>query len=253
MEMGTKHTLKRTFFICATLGFFAACGSAKGRTLVVEVKEKIENTESSFHGMKAREEDNGAKRDRVILDLHYNDWVGDRQDVNTGWRSIGYNWNLMYDMPFNKKSTTALGLGLRFGKSVVQHNGLFAMNDSLSSTMLMSTNGLAFNRTNQRFVQSFLELPVELRFRGDVAKSYRVSLGASIGLRLNSYERWREGSNKMREYNHNNALIWRAGVYTRIGYGRWNFYGAYYITPMFNGSLDSKLNTWQAGLSLTIF
>jgi hypothetical protein len=251
MEMGTKQQI---IAIC-TLAFglvMSSCGNIRQKTLMV-VDEMKPNVESAFQGMHAKEPENGAKRDRLMLDVHYNDWLGDRQNVNTGWRSIGYNWNFYHDMPLNKKSTVSIATGLRFGKSVIQHNGLFSVGGYMNNSVLLSTSHIQFPRRNQRFVQSHLELPLELRFRGANKKSYRFTLGGSIGLRLNSYERWREGSEKFREFNHANAMIWRAGAYMRLGYNRWSFYGAYYLTPWFQGNGNSKLNTIQVGVSFSFF
>lgn len=251
MEMGTKQQI---IGICAlTLGLaVSSCGNLRKKTLMV-VDELKPNVESAFQGVHAKEPENGAKRDRLMLDVHYNDWLGERSEVKTGWRSIGYNWNFYHDMPLNSKSTVSIATGLRFGKTVVQHNGFIQVGDSINQSILVSTNNIEFPRTNQRFVQSHLELPLELRFRGVNKKSYRLTLGGSIGMRLNSYERWREGSDKFREFNHANAMIWRAGAYMRLGYHRWSFYGAYYLTPWFQGNDNSKLNTVQVGVSFSFF
>jgi hypothetical protein len=251
MEMGTKQQI---IGICAlALGMaVSSCGNLRKKTLMV-VDNAKPNVESAFQGMSAKEPENGARRDRLILDVHYNDWLGERENVNTGWRSIGYNWNFYRDIPLNSVSTISIATGLRFGKSVIQHNGLFMVGDSINQSVLLANTGLGFNRNNQRFVQSHLELPLELRFRGVNKKSIRFTLGGSIGWRLNSYERWREGSEKFREYNHANAMMWRAGTYMRLGYNQWSFYGAYYLTPWFEGSGNSKLNTIQMGVSFSFF
>ncbi len=232
--------------------YFSSCGSIRNRTLVVdeETKPKIEST---FQGLYARDTDEGPKRDRFILDIHYNDWIGDREDVNTGWNSIGFNGNALFDFPFNKASTISLATGLRFGRTAIQHDGLFFISDSINSSILFPTTNLNYPRTKQRFIQSHLEVPLEIRFRGKSLKSYRFTLGASFGLKLQSYEKWRENDKKYREYNHPNTSFWRAGVYTRIGYHRWNVFASYYFTPLFNGNADSKLNTLQLGISLSIF
>lgn len=249
--MGTKQQIIAICTVALGLAI-SSCGNIRKKTLMV-VDEVKPNVESTFQGMRTSQSGNGARRDRLMLEVHYNDWLGERAEVKTGWRSIGYNWNFYHDIPLNKTSTVSIATGLRFGKTVVQHNGFFQMGDSINQSVLLSTNNMEFPRTNQRFVQSHLELPLELRFRGVNKISYRLTLGASIGLRLNSYERWREGSNKFREFNHANAMIWRAGTYMRLGYHRWSFYGAYYLTPWFQGNGNSKLNTVQVGVSFSFF
>jgi hypothetical protein len=251
MEMGTKQQI---IGICAlALGMaVSSCGNLRKKTLMV-VDNAKPNVESAFQGMTAKEPENGARRDRLILDVHYNDWLGERENVNTGWRSIGYNWNFYRDIPLNRASTVSIATGLRFGKTVIQHNGLIAVGQNIENSILNPALTQGDFRSNQRFIQSHLELPLELRFRGVNKKSIRFTLGGSIGWRLNSYERWREGSEKFREYNHANAMMWRAGTYMRLGYNQWSFYGAYYLTPWFEGSGNSKLNTIQMGVSFSFF
>jgi len=249
--MGTKQQIRLIFTISAGFLLFS-CGNLRQQTLII-VDEVKPNVESAFQGTHAIKLEDGARRDRLILDVHYNDWLGDRQNVKTGWRSIGYNWNFYTDIPLNSKSTVSVATGLRFGKTAVQHNGLFVFGDSVPSSNLMSTNNMDFNRSKQRFVQSHLELPLELRFRGLNKKSFRLTFGGSIGIRLNSYERWKVGSEKFREYNHPNSMIWRAGAHMRLGYHRWSFYAAYYFTPWFEGNGNSELNTLQVGLSFSFF
>lgn len=251
MEMGTKQQLIVLFGLAFGMSL-NSCGNVRKKTLVV-VDNSKPNVESAFQGLTAQGLENGARRDRLILDVHYNDWLGERENVNTGWRSIGYNWNFYRDMPLNRSSTVAIATGLRFGKTVIQHNGLIPVGDNINESVLQPALVLGDYRNKQRFVQSHLELPLELRFRGANKKSYRLTFGGSIGLRLNSYERWREGSEKFREYNHANAMVWRVGTYVRLGYNRWSFYGAYYLTPWFEGSGNSKLNTFQMGVSFSFF
>jgi hypothetical protein len=242
----------RQFFIFCMALLLSSCGNLyKGSLAVVEdAKPKIEST---FQGLYARDEDEGPKRDRFILDVHYNDWLGDRDSVKTGWNSIGFNANALFDFPFNKKSTVSWATGVRFGHSSTQHNGLFFINDSINSSILYPTNDINFTRSGQRFIQSYLEVPLEIRFRGENLKSYRFTLGGSIGIGLNSYEKWRQGDSKYREYNHPNTTLLRASAFARMGYHRWNLFAAYYFTPMFNGAQDSKLNQLQLGFSISIF
>lgn len=219
--------------------------------VINEVESK--NKESAYHGLHARENNQGAKRDRLILDLHYNDWIGAAADVKTGWRSVGFNVNGFFDFPLNSANTLSIASGLRFGVSTVQHDGLFFVQQSIASSILLPTNNMNFQREQQRFRQSHIEIPLEFRLRGKNMNSYRLNLGASSGVLLNSYETWREGNLRFREFNHSNLSRFRFGGYFRLGYQRWCLYGTYFFTPLFTGPLDTRLNQLQIGLSLSIF
>lgn len=232
--------------------FITSCGTIRKGSLVIEneIKPKVEST---FQGLYAREDEAGPKKDRLIVDIHYNDWLGDRDDVRTGWNSIGFNMNGMFDFPFNKKSTVAFATGLRFSRTSVQHDGLFLVGTGQNNTILFPTTDFDFPRSNQRLIQSHFDLPLELRFRGEALKSFRFTLGGSIGVRVNSYEKWREGDLKFREYNHPNTMLLRAGAFVRVGYNHVSLFAGYHFTPIFSGDLDSKLNVFQVGLSLSLF
>lgn len=250
--MGTKLEQMKYLLILQFALFVSSCGSIRKGYLAIheETKPKIEST---FQGLYARDDNEGPKRDRFILDVHYNEWIGERASVKTGWNSIGFNGNALFDFPFNKASTVSFGTGLRFGRTSIQHDGLFFISDSVNSSILFPTADIDFPRAKQRFIQSYLEVPLELRFRGAQLNAYRFTLGGSFGIRLNSFEKWQEGNNKFRENNHPNTELLRAGAFVRIGYQRWSIFASYNFTPMFNGPIDSKLNILQMGLSISIF
>ncbi len=242
----------RSIFFLLSVFTLTSCGFMRKGTLVIheEVKPKLEPT---FQGAYARDDEEPPKKDRLIVNLHYNDWAGDRQEVKTGWRSIGFDVNGLFDFPVNKKSTFSMASGFRLSRSVVQHYGLFQVGQGQNYSILYPTSTIDFNRSNQRFIQTYLDVPLEFRFRGVALKSYRFTIGASMGIRLNSFEKWREGDLKFREYNHPNTSFFRAGTFVRVGYHRLSLYANYFVSPVFFTKLDSKLNLFQIGLSITLF
>lgn len=252
MELGTFKQRITHFVGLSYILIISSCGTINKGSLVIQedIKPKVEST---FQGLYAREDEHGAKRDRFILDLHYNDWVGDRAAINTGSRSIGFNFNALVDFPMNPKSTLSFATGLRFGTTRIEHNGLFFVDNNIPNSILLPTNDLDFPRKTQQFRQSHLEIPLEFRVRGEALHSFRMSLGASAGILLNSYEQWREGNQKYREYNHHNVSPYRLGAFMRLGYHRWSLFASYHFSPLFNGTLDSSLNQMQLGISVSIF
>jgi hypothetical protein len=250
LALGAKF--KKQFIILGAVTLLLSCGKMRQASLVIH-EEASKNQESAYHGLYAREKNQGAKRDRLIIDLHYDDWVGAPADVETGWRSIAFNLNGFFDLPLNTQSTLSIASGLRFGSSTIQHDGLFLVQPSIPSAVLLTTTNINFHREKQRFRQSHIEIPLEIRLRGKNVSSYRLYLGASSGVLVNSFEKWREGSLRFREYNHPNLSRLRFGGYIRLGYQRWCLYGSYFFTPLFTGTSDTRLNQLQIGLSVSIF
>ena len=242
----------KILFLTFTALLLFSCGSLRRGSLTENVETKPK-TDSTFEGLHSRDSEQGSKRDRLILDVHYNEWLGDREEVKTGWNSLGFNTNALFDFPLNKKSTISWATGLQFGRTSVQHNGLFFLVDSIQSSLLYPTTQLEFTRTSQRFIQSQFSIPLEIRFRGAPINSYRLTLGGTFGINVNTYEKWRDADKRFRNYNHPNKSLLRGGVYMRLGYQRWNLYASYTFTPLFIGANNSKLNTLQIGVSISIF
>lgn len=242
----------KAHYIVILCGFLYSCGSLNKGSLIVaeEIKPKIEST---FQGIHAREKNEPVKKDRLIFDFHYSDWLGERNQVKTGWQSLGINGNLMLDFPLNKKSTVALATGIRLTHRAIQHNGYFLISDSINESILYPVIDFESPRSRQKFIQSLVEIPFEFRLRGEALNSYRLSLGCSIGLVYNSFEKWKEGTNRFREYNHPNRNLINAGVYMRLGMGKITFFGQYNFIPVFKGDISSKLNTFQLGIGLSLF
>lgn len=206
-----------------------------------------------FTGFEPRYGKEGEKYDRLIVDLNYNDWTGDRNGTKTNWYSIGYNINLFFDIPFNRKSTTSLGIGLSYSHVNLMHNGVLSMNDSLGTTTLgLPVAGMSERQMN-KFVANYIELPLEFRFRTPGYKHFKFHVGFKAGVRISSFERWKEGSDLYKEFNHPDIARFRYGATVRIGIRNWSLYGAYFFSDMFTNSASSKLNPFSLGLSISLF
>jgi hypothetical protein len=112
-----------------------------------------------------------------------------------------------------------------------------------------------------KLATTFLELPVELRFRfnpDDDRRSVKIALGAKIGTLVNAHTKGKNLQNKngnaladyivkensKRFFNKN-----RLSVMGRIGYGHFSVYGTYAITPLFREGLGPDVNPLTIGLT----
>ena len=114
-----------------------------------------------------------------------------------------------------------------------------------------------------KLATTFLEVPVELRFRfnpNDDRRSVKIALGAKVGTLLNAHVKGKELRNKQgdaigdytvkenskRFFNKN-----RLSVMGRIGFGHFSFYTSYAITPLFREGLGPDVKPLTMGLTLS--
>ncbi|MEO9257423.1 MAG: outer membrane beta-barrel protein [Crocinitomicaceae bacterium] len=206
-----------------------------------------------FTGLVPRVGKQGPRYDRLIVDLYHNTWLGERNSINPKWYSIGFNASFMFDIPFNDKSTVSMGIGLGFSHLNIHYNGMLGIDSTRTSTTLMPVPASSPDRRLNKFVANYIQIPLEFRFRTPGVKHFKFHVGAVIGVRLNSYERWKEGNLKFKEFNQPDVARFRYGVTARIGIRNWSIYGAYYFSDIFTNSNSSKLNPLCIGISVSLF
>ena len=247
----------RLFFYILILGLpFMRCDWSQAQDTLKKQDTQTRYTPGfmwRFTGFEPRYGKEGEKYDRFIIDICYNDWVGNKNGTSTNWYSIGYNMNLMFDVPFNRKSTSSLGIGISYSHVNLMHNGVLRINDSLGTTTLEPLLDTDPSRRMNKFVANYLEIPVEFRFRSPGYKHFKFHLGFKAGVRISSFDRWKEGSNLYKEFNHPDIARFRYGATVRIGIRNWSIYGAYFFSDLFNNSGSTKLNPFSLGISISLF
>lgn len=209
-----------------------------------------------FSGFRPAKSDKIHKYDRLIFDFTYNDWNGDLKPFDNKWNSFGMNTNLMFDIPLNKKNTLAFGTGLSHTVYSICHFNRFEA-DSTNRYTSYSINDQNDPVRKRTLIGNSISVPLELRFRSESWKHFKVHIGGKIGYQLNLYERAvTDGqSGKMVVKDHNypdvNRLVY--GAYFRIGVRNWALYGAYNLNTLFSNEKSTQLNILQMGISLSLF
>ncbi len=193
------------------------------------------------------------KYDRLIFDLTYSDWTGDRKPFNNHWASIGLNTNLMFDIPLAKKNVVSLGIGICYGFHTIRHNKSVSV-DPTNSWTIVSDSAMSSNLKKSSFVGHNFSIPIELRFRTNGWKHFKVHLGGRIGIESNFYGKLKSSSGgkatrlTLPDYN---RLTY--GAYVRVGIRNWSILGSYSFNPLFSNANSTKLNMIQLGLSVSVF
>src|SRR5690606_15411883 len=74
-----------------------------------------------YTGLQPAETGKIRKYDRLIVDVHYNDWTGkDNKAFQNHWSSIGYKIQLSFDKILNKKNTISFGWGIGYDRTRIR-------------------------------------------------------------------------------------------------------------------------------------
>lgn len=193
------------------------------------------------------------KYDRLIFDVTYSDWMGDRKLFANHWASIGLNTNLMFDIPIAKKNTVSLGIGVCYGFHTIRHNKNVIVDPSNSWTVV-SDSAMNSSLKKASFAGHNFSIPIELRFRTKGWKHFKVHLGGKIGFESNFYGKLRSNSGGkstrlvLPDYN---QLTY--GAYVRMGMRNWAILASYNFNPIFSNAKSTQLNMIQLGLSVSLF
>lgn len=212
---------------------------------------------TGFRPAKSTKSENIIKYDRVMVDLTYNDWMGDRQPFTNHWASIGVNTSVMFDIPMSKIFNTAsFGIGFSHEYTDIRHNGKLVSDPALGTTTWMPKESTdAFKRSS--LVGNSFSIPIEFRFRTKSWKHFKVHLGGKIGYQAFLAAKYVSDINGdktvVRQHGFEDKAVLLYSAHVRIGVRNWAVYSSYYFNPIFLDGGSSRLNRVQLGLSLSLF
>lgn len=209
-----------------------------------------------YTGVRPAKVNKPRKYDRLIFDVTYNDWAGEKNPFENHWASIGLNTNLIFDIPLTKGNTISFGIGVAHQYINIRHDNKFISNDVSKTTVF------ALKDTNDLFRKSTLSgnsfsIPLELRFRNKSWKHFKIHIGGKIGYQVNILAKQVSTINGRRELNKRfgfpdeNKLIYSA--HARIGFRNWALFGSYNFNAIFSNSKSTQLNLIQMGLSISLY
>lgn len=210
-----------------------------------------------YTGLAPAKEDTPDKYDRLVFDITYNDWAGDRKPFQNNWSSIGLNTNLIFDIPLTKKQNkVALGIGFCHSYINIRHDNHLLPIDSLGGTVF------TLKDSSDNFYKSTLSgnsfsIPIEFRFRTGGWRHFKVHIGGKIGYQANLMSKYAERVNgdkvvtKRYGFPDKNDLVYSAHI--RIGIRNWALFASYNFNTLFKNSESTQLNLLQMGLSVSLF
>lgn len=209
-----------------------------------------------YSGFTQYEEGKLRKYDRLMLDLVYNDFYGDRDYFSSPWQSIGFNASLMFDVVLTKGNTMSFGWGVGYSH-FSNRTKLQFTRDMVNKSTLVTEFPVGFEPKSSKFGANYIEVPLELRFRTKGHSHFKFMIGGKIGYQLNAFSKETEridGKNyATKHYNFPDSNPLRYGATVRIGIRNWAIYGAYYFSPLFTNKASADLTPISVGVTISLF
>lgn len=212
---------------------------------------------TGFRPAKSDKAEKVIKYDRVIVDLTYNDWIGDRQPFSNHWASIGVNTSIMFDIPMSKiYNTASFGIGFSHEYTDIRHNGKLVSDPILETTTWMPKDSSDIFKRSSLVGNSF-SIPIEFRFRTKSWKHFKFHIGGKIGYQAflaSKYVSKVDGDKTVtRQHGFEDKAVLLYSAHVRIGIRNWALFSSYSFNPIFLNGGSTRLNRIQVGLSLSLF
>ncbi|MCO5259554.1 MAG: PorT family protein [Crocinitomicaceae bacterium] len=196
------------------------------------------------------------KYDRLMFDITYNDWVGERKTFNMKGPSMGMNVSWLFDIPIVKNGIVSFAIGPSYGLQNLHHN-LPVYYDGENKITTYGTSEDAGNFGKIKLISHQLSVPIEFRFRTGGIQHFKFHIGGKIGYQLALFNKERYTYNdeeikfKNKDSKDINRLIY--SVHARMGIRNFALYASYNFNPFYSGTTSTKLHLLQLGLTVSLF
>lgn len=189
--------------------------------------------------------------DQLFVKVTYNVLMSQPENVKSSSFSYGVSTGFIKDIPFNKKRSFGIGLGVGYSFNSYNHryrllneNGVFTLEPSLGlqrSKKLRSHN---------------IVIPFELRIRTSNKTKYDFwRVYAGVAFKYNFHNQF-SFSSEAQDYVYKNVYFykkWQPSATISIGYDAFNFYASYDLVPIFKGVNNNSIKTKALKLGLVFY
>jgi hypothetical protein len=196
------------------------------------------------------------KYDRLMFDITYNDWAGDRKTFKMQGPSMGMNVSWLFEIPLVKKNLVSLGIGPSYGFYNLRHDMPVAYDATNKTTIFGDQQDVGYFG-ERKLVGHQLSMPVEFRFRTKGWRHFKVHIGGKIGYQLSLTEKARYEQNgepikaKIKSSEDISRLVYSAHI--RLGIRNFAVYGSYNFNPFYSNKQSTQLHLIQLGLTVSLF
>lgn len=186
------------------------------------------------------------REDQIYIALSYNLMNDIPESDSSTLFSGSFNVGYMFDIPLNRRRNAGLGIGLGYSYN------------SYSTNFLMDVIDEDLTYETSRFKSQLIEMPIEIRWRTSTATTYdfwRIYGGVKIAYLLSSKSKFNVNDESLVIKNIDAFEKFQYGLTFSAGYGSWNIYAYYGLSPLFNDvTVDNKkLNLKDFSLGLKFY
>ncbi|SOE21204.1 hypothetical protein SAMN06298216_1675 [Spirosomataceae bacterium TFI 002] len=184
----------------------------------------------------------------LILGINSFDKAIDMPELNQ-WQSryVALQWRKNTKLITGRHVDVAIGSGLElaWNNFMMKYDEQYFEAGDISDFELVD-----MELDKSKLVVNTLNLPVMLQF-GFKESDFRVGIGAYGGVRINSYQKFKEFDNtKYKEKGEYNLNRWNYGLMAEAGRGGFRLFAKYDMKPMFNGNNPINANVFTVGVRL---
>ncbi len=174
--------------------------------------------------------------------------------LNTG-KSVEFALNaIQQNISMSGKGNVGLvtGLGLNYNNYRFDNPNIPVMDNNGN----LSSQPIIIDLEKNKLTTLYLTVPVlfELQFSQRNRNAFYVSAGVMGGYRIKSFTKMvtKDDGDRNKEKNRSSFGLndFRYGAHVRFGYKALNFYGTYYLSPLFQNGSDPELYPVSFGISL---
>lgn len=184
--------------------------------------------------------------DQFYFDVSYNVLYDQPQLADRSRFSYGISLGYIRDIPLQTNGAFALAIGLGYGYDSFNH-GLQLLETSSFDQFQVSDD----NITNNKFSSHTIEIPFQIRIRNSDANRYsfwRLYLGFKQSYSIRNTFRFSTPDTDESYSNISSYNKWQSGITLSLGYGTFNLYVYYGLTPILDNatlndgaSIDTKI------------
>jgi hypothetical protein len=200
------------------------------------------------------ESDSLFREDQFYFGITYNRLLNKPKDFDQKGLSTGINIGFLRDMPFNKKRTFAVAIGIGLTYNKYHQNMLISNQNSLLTYEIIQNQSYDRNK----FEQVLLDLPFEFRWRNATPQSrpfFRIHAGFRLSYLIFNKSKFVGENNTVAVINNSDFNKIQYGPSFSIGYNTWNFHAFYGLNPIFKNTLinDEKINLNNLNFGLMFY
>ncbi len=203
--------------------------------------------------------------DHIMVQLGVDSWTGVADSIKNHKKGLsrGANIYIMKEKIFKNNPRMGVGFGIGISTSNVYFKNYSIDLKSTATKLPFTSLDSSDHFKKYKLSTAYLEIPVELRFVKDPARSnnsLKAALGIKVGTLLSAHTKGKtllskSGStiNSYTEKENNKRFFnsTRLAVTGRVGYGNFSLFASYQVTGMLKDGVGPDIKPLQIGLCIS--